>query len=106
MSDFLTISLSENEPSYSWLTKVAEPEGNTPIKPLYVTWLWQCKYKELWVEREDGRWQSSSVQSNMHRVEGYVLLNISGISSLICSGVGKIGIEPRQKNKKIVQVII
>ena len=42
----------------------------------------------------------------MHLVEGYVLLNISGISLLICSRVGRIGIEPREKYKKFVQVII
>ena len=47
----------------------------------------------------------------MHRVEGggggeYVLLNISGISSLICSRVGQIGIERRENYKKFVLVII
>ena len=39
MPDFLTITLSEIKPSYRWLTNVMEPEGDTPIKPLYVTWL-------------------------------------------------------------------
>ena len=42
----------------------------------------------------------------MRRVEGYVLLNISEISLLIYSRVGQIGIEPREKYKKFVQVII
>ena len=37
MPDFLTISLSEIELSYSSLTNVVEPEGDTPIKPLDVT---------------------------------------------------------------------
>ena len=37
MTDFLTISLSEIEPSYNSLTNVIEPEGDTSIKPLYVT---------------------------------------------------------------------
>ena len=46
------------------------------------------------------------MQSNIHQVEGYVLLNISVISSLICSRVGQIGIEPREKYKKFGQVII
>ena len=32
MPDFLTISLSEIEPSYSSLTNDTEPEGDTPIK--------------------------------------------------------------------------
>ena len=58
------------------------------------------------MEREDGRWQSY-VQSSIHRIEGNVLLNISGISSLICSCVGQIGIESREKKyKKFVQVLI
>ena len=34
MPDFLSISLSEIEPSHSSLTNVTEPEGDTPIKPL------------------------------------------------------------------------
>ena len=58
------------------------------------------------MERKDGRSQQSSVRSNIHRVEGYVILNISGISSLICLCVDHIGIEPRKKYKKFVQVII
>ena len=55
---------------------------------------------------DNGRWQQSSVQSNMPRVEGYVLLNISGIYSLICSRVGQLGIEPGERYDKFVQVII
>ena len=46
------------------------------------------------------------MQFNLHRVESYALLNISGISSLICSRVGQIGIEPREKYKKNIQLII
>ena len=34
MSDFLSMLLSEIEPSYSSLTNATEPEGDTPIKPL------------------------------------------------------------------------
>ena len=35
MPDFLTISLSEIEPSHSSLTNATEPEGDTTIKPLH-----------------------------------------------------------------------
>ena len=35
--DFLTIFLSEIEPSHSSLKKIIESVGDTPIKPLYVT---------------------------------------------------------------------
>ena len=42
----------------------------------------------------------------MHRVEVYVLLNISCISSLICSRGGHTDIESTEKYKKIFQVII
>ena len=42
----------------------------------------------------------------MHQVEGHVILNISGISSWICSRVGQIGIEPREKYKNFVEMIV
>ena len=33
-----TISLSDSDPGYNWLTKVIAPEGLMPTKALYVTW--------------------------------------------------------------------
>ena len=41
----------------------------------------------------------------MHRAKVNVLLNISGISSLICSPVGQISIDSREKYKKNFHVI-
>ena len=56
--------------------------------------------------RDDGLWQNSSVQSMMHRVDGYAFLKVSGIISWICCMDGHIFLSPREKCIKFAQVII
>ena len=58
------------------------------------------------MESEEGLWQKSSVQSMMHRVFGYICLNVSGMLSFICCLDGQIGILPNEKYIKFIQVIM
>ena len=58
----------------------------------------------LWNDSDDGLWQNISVQSIMHRVDGYVVLNVSFIVSNTWTFEGQITIFPREKYNRLVQV--